>query len=47
MISVEDILLLHAGSINDFGGAHGVRDFGLLQAAIARPYQTFDGEELY
>ena len=47
MIKEQDILLLHELSIKDFGGIAEVRDMGLLSSAIARPYQTFDGRELY
>lgn len=47
MISLEDILTLHYLSIEEFGGAHGVRDEHLLLSAIARPYQTFNGQDLY
>lgn len=47
MILLEDILQLHQHSINDFGGANGVRDIGLLESAIARPFQTFGGNDLY
>ena len=47
MISIDDVLALHEASIEDFGGAKGVRDVGLLESAIARPFQTFDGEDLY
>lgn len=47
MIEVEDILQLHERSINDFGGSNGIRDMGLLESAIARPFQTFGGEDLY
>ena len=47
MILLEDILELHNKSIIDFGGSHGVRDLGLVESAIARPFQTFGGEELY
>ncbi len=47
MISINDILVLHEKSINDFGGSHGIRDVGLLESAIARPFQTFGGEDLY
>lgn len=47
MILIEDILELHQNSINDFGGSHGIRDKGLLESAIARPFQTFGGEDLY
>ncbi|NTS41641.1 type II toxin-antitoxin system death-on-curing family toxin [Flavisolibacter sp. BT320] len=47
MILLPDILLLHERSINDYDGSHGVRDAGLLEAAIARPFQTFGGKDLY
>ena len=47
MILIEDVLELHNASIEDFGGAKGVRDLGLLESAIARPFQTFGGEDLY
>jgi death-on-curing protein len=33
-----------SGSI---GGAHGVRDVGMLLSALGRPLATFDGKELY
>jgi death-on-curing protein len=29
------------------GGANGIRDINGLESAIARPYQTFGGEDLY
>jgi death on curing protein len=47
MITTEDILELHRLSIERFGGANGVRDTGLLESAVARPFQTFGGEDLY
>ena len=47
MILIDDVLGLHEASINDYGGANGIRDFGLLESAIARPFQTFGGEYLY
>jgi death-on-curing protein len=47
MILLEDILELHLNSIQDFGGSLGVRDLHLLESAIARPFQTFDGKDLY
>ncbi len=47
MIPINDILELHEKSINDFGGSRGIRDIGLLESAIARLFQTFDGEDLY
>ena len=47
MILLEDILSLHDASIRDYGGMKGIRDIGLLESAIARPFQTFDGNDLY
>jgi len=39
MILLEDVLSVHEFSIKDFGGSSGVRDIGLLESAIARPFQ--------
>ena len=47
MIFIDDILELHKNSIIDFGGSDGIRDIGLLESAIARPFQTFDSTDLY
>lgn len=47
MITIEQVLRLHEKSIEVYGGAHGIRDNGLLESAVARPYQTFDGADLY
>ncbi len=47
MILLDDVLSLHDASIEDFGGAKGVRDLGLLESALARPFQTFAGQDLY
>jgi len=47
MILFEDILNLHKFSIQKYGGSHGLRDSGLLESAIARPFQSFGGEDLY
>jgi death on curing protein len=47
MILLEDILDIHEKSLKDYGGGSGVRDLGLLESAIARPFQTFGGEDLY
>ncbi len=47
MISIEDVMQLHQLSIDKFGGSHGLRDEGLLSSAVSRPFQTFDGNDLY
>lgn len=46
-ISAEDILLIHSRVIEGSGGLDGLRDLAGLEAAIAAPMQTFDGQELY
>lgn len=46
-LSVEQILELHRLQIQRFGGADGLRDRTALESAVARPQQTFGGEDLY
>ncbi len=46
-LPAEQILFIHAGIIESTGGAHGVRDAGLLRSAAARPRATFGGKDLY
>ena len=41
------VLRIHAETIARFGGMGGLRDEGLLDSALAQPFQTFAGEELY
>jgi death-on-curing protein len=47
MISVREIEELHRILIDKFGGTHGMRDASALESALARPFQTFDQNELY
>ncbi|MEO6731206.1 MAG: type II toxin-antitoxin system death-on-curing family toxin [Ferruginibacter sp.] len=47
MITKGIVLRLHELSIMKYGGSMGIRDEDLLESAIARPYQTFGGEDLY
>lgn len=47
MIKLSDVFTIHERLINKFGGLHGVRDEGMLLSSIARPFQTFAGEDLY
>lgn len=46
-LTAEQVLFIHSRVIHETGGAHGIRDIGLLQSAVARPHATFDGRELY
>jgi death on curing protein len=47
MITIEDVLYLHEQSILHFGGAHGIREQGMLESAVDRPDATFGSIELY
>lgn len=46
-LSVEDVLQLQQDTIEREGGGRGVRDLGLLNAAIMMPRQTFGGVYLH
>lgn len=46
-VSAEDVILIHSRVIQSSGGLDGLRDSAGLEAAIAAPMQTFDGQELY
>lgn len=46
-LSQKQILALHSALIKEFGGSDGVRDEGLLESALAAPFQTFGGEPVY
>ena len=45
--SKEEVLAIHAAVIMKFGGLRGLRDEGLLDSALAQPFQTFGGADLY
>ncbi|MFN7706142.1 MAG: type II toxin-antitoxin system death-on-curing family toxin [Chryseotalea sp.] len=47
MIDSNEVEKIHEILIERFGGAKGIRDKGLLESSISRPFQTFDGQELY
>ncbi len=47
MIEVSEVEKIHDILIDRFGGANGIRDKGILVSAIGRPFQTFDGKDLY
>ena len=36
-LTVIEVLAIHADQIERYGGSHGVRDLGLLEAALYRP----------
>lgn len=47
MILLENIIELHQKSLVEYGGLEGIRELEMLKSAIERPFQTFDGDELY
>jgi death-on-curing protein len=36
-LTMAEVLAIHADQIERYGGSHGVRDLGLLEAALYRP----------
>ena len=47
MMQLKEVLAIHKILIEEFGGTDGIRDPDGLDAAIKRPFATFDGQELY
>jgi death-on-curing protein len=47
MIDISIAHYLHEKSIGEFGGGDGTRDENSLDAALNRPFATFDGIDLY
>ncbi len=43
----RQVLLLHEQLIAETGGSSGLRDAGLLESALAAPFQSFAGVEAY
>ena len=47
-ITLEDVLAIHAHQIETYGGSQGIRDPGLLEAALFRPqtgyYESLEHE---
>ncbi|MBL4730044.1 MAG: type II toxin-antitoxin system death-on-curing family toxin [Sulfurimonas sp.] len=47
MIDISDVIKIHKLLIVKYGGLEGIRDKGLLDSSINRPFQTFSKNELY
>ncbi|MCX6246091.1 MAG: Fic family protein [Bacteroidetes bacterium] len=47
MIKKELVITIHELLIEKYGGIHGIRDVKSLESAIARPFMTFEKENLY
>ena len=46
-LTVEQVIDFHTGIINELGGAHGIREMGLLISAIEMPKASMFGEFLH
>ncbi|MBR4461081.1 MAG: type II toxin-antitoxin system death-on-curing family toxin [Erysipelotrichaceae bacterium] len=47
VLSKEQILYLHEELISETGGMHGLKDEGLLDSALAAPFQSFGDQDLF
>ncbi len=45
-LDMDDVLRLHERQIEAFGGAPGIRDAGLIEAALARPQSGYYGDRI-
>lgn len=46
-LTLAEVLQVHTDQIRRYGGQAGVRDFGLLESALAQPEASFGGEWLH
>ena len=46
-VTAEDVILIHSRVIAASGGMDGLRDRAGLEAALAVPFQSFGGQELF
>lgn len=46
-LTKHQVLHMHKNLIKQFGGMEGIRDEGLLDAALSTPFQSFSGEDLF
>lgn len=47
ILTERQIILLHRQLIEETGGIDGLRDIGLLQSALAAPFQSYDKLDMY
>lgn len=47
LLTLDEVLSLHAEQIRLFGGSSGIRDLGLLQSAVGSVEATFGGAFLH
>jgi hypothetical protein len=47
LLTVDDVVEIHACQVERFGGSHGLRDRGLLESAVAQAAAAFAGEYVH
>lgn len=47
LLTLEELVWLHAVAVEQFGGSPGIRDRGVLESALGRPLATFGRRYLY
>ena len=47
LLTLGEVLELHRFVIAQVGGVASIRDVGALESAVAQPFATFDGQDLY
>ena len=47
LLSKELVLMLHQELIDETGGSAGLKDEGLLESALAAPFQSYDNQDLF
>lgn len=46
-LTLAEVVELHRLVVGATGGAHGIRDLGALESAVAQPQASFGGVDLY
>ena len=46
-LTLNEVMTLHEAAIDQFGGSHGVRDQGGVEAAVMMPQQGFGGQHVH
>jgi death-on-curing protein len=47
LVTVEEVVFLHAVAVTEFGGTHGIRDGAALAAAVGRPLTAVGAEAVF
>lgn len=46
-LTLAEVIDLHRRVVEESGGAHGIRDLGSLESAVAQPRMSFGDQDLY